>query len=139
MPAHRSKTPLYVRLPSAAAEKLDRAAFELKATKQDLVAGLLSRYVDPGNLDELRDLAGGTRRVVVETADDTLTVGRHSFLPAEEPDVLTLAEAAELLRVEPEAVEALVADGHLPARKVAGELRFARRAVLDWLAAGEEA
>ena len=138
MPQRQDTTPLYVRLPRVEAEKLDRAAFELKATKQDLVAGLLSRYVDPGNLEELRPLAGGTRRVVAETADDTLTVGRHSFLPAEEPDVLTLEDAAELLRVEPEAVEALASAGELPARRVAGEWRFARRAVLDWLAGDKE-
>lgn len=37
---------LYVKLPRAAAEKLDRAAFELKAHKRDLVAGLVERYIE---------------------------------------------------------------------------------------------
>lgn len=52
-------TALYVRLPKAEAEKLDRAAFTLRARKRDLVAGLVARYVDPATrqgLDELRTL-----------------------------------------------------------------------------------
>src|SRR3954453_15781173 len=80
---------LYVRLPVDEADKLDRAAFALKAAKQDPVARLLARHVDPSSpagLDALRDLAGAAkqgRRVTVETADDTLTLGRHEVRPAE--------------------------------------------------------
>lgn len=140
--AARPTTPLYVRLPAEQAEKLDRAAFALKASKQDLVAGLLARYVDPSSpagLATLREMTsgGGTRRVTVETADDTLTVGRHSFLPAEPPEVLTLEEVADLLKVEPEIAAALAESGELPGRRVGEEWRFARRAVLDWLAEKE--
>ena len=47
---------LYVRIPRAEAEKLDRAAFELGASKQDLIAGLVSRYVRPGSAAGLRSL-----------------------------------------------------------------------------------
>jgi excisionase family DNA binding protein len=131
---------LYVRLPVDEADKLDRAAFALKAAKQDLVAGLLARYVDPSSpagLDALRDLAGAAkqgRRVTVETADDTLIVGRHEFRPAEPPAVLTAGQAAELLQVDEEAVTALADAGELPGRKVGGAWRFARQALLDWLA-----
>jgi excisionase family DNA binding protein len=139
--APRATTPLYVRLPAAEADKLDRAAFALKASKQDLVAGLLARYVDPSSpsgLSNLREVAGGagTRRVTVETADDTLTVGRHSFLPREAPEVLTLDEVAELLKVDHDTAAALADRGELPGRRVGREWRFARRAVLDWLASG---
>ena len=138
-----SKTPLYVRLPHAEAAKLDRAAFELSASKQNLVAGLVARYVDPSSpsgLDALREIAGdaGTRRVTVETADDSIAVGRHSFLPAEAPEVLTADEAAVLLKVGTEVVLALAEEGRLPARRVGDGWRFARRAVLDWLAEGED-
>jgi hypothetical protein len=52
---------LYVRIPRSEAEKLDRAAFELKARKRDLVSALVARYVDPSTgegLDRLRALAG---------------------------------------------------------------------------------
>ena len=140
--ASRPTTPLYVRLPAEQAEKLDRAAFALKASKQDLVASLLERYVDPSSpagLATLKEMTsgGGTRRVTIETADDTLTVGRHSFLPAEPPEVLTLEEVADLLKVDREVVAALAESGDLPGRQVGEEWRFARRAVLDWLEARE--
>jgi excisionase family DNA binding protein len=123
------KRPLYVRLPSAAAEKLDRAAFELKTTKQNLVAELVEAHLP----------LASTRRVVVESMDDALTVGHHSFVPAEALDVLTLAEAAELLRIDEQTVAKAAERGELPGRKLGGEWRFARSAVLRWLAgAGEE-
>jgi excisionase family DNA binding protein len=121
--------PLYVRLPSAAAEKLDRAAFELKTTKQNLVAELVEAHLP----------LAATRRVVVESMDDALTVGHHSFVPAEALDVLTLADAAELLRIDEQTVANAAERGELPGRKLGGEWRFARSAVLRWLAgAGEE-
>jgi hypothetical protein len=88
----------------------DRAASTLKRSKQDLVAGLLPTY---GDLDTLR-------RVTVETTQDGLTVGHAEFRPLAPPDVLTVAELAE--------------QGELPGRKLAREWRFARDAVLDWLA-----
>ena len=141
--AVESKIPLYVRLPRAEAAKLDRAAFELAASKQNLVAGLVARYVDPSSasgLDALRELTGdaGTRRVTVETADDSIAVGRHSFLPTETPEVLNVDELAALLKVEPAVVEALAEERRLPGRRIGNEWRFARRAVLDWLAEGDE-
>lgn len=55
---------LYVQIPRSEAEKLDRAAFELKSHKRDLVAALVSRYVDPSTpagLDRLRALGAHTR------------------------------------------------------------------------------
>jgi excisionase family DNA binding protein len=130
------RTPLYVRLPTAAADKLDRAAFELRTSKQDLVAGLVSRYVDPESpqkLAALRRIGGGTRRVVVESADDTMTVGHHSFVPAQEPAVLTAAEAADLLRIDESLVEGMAASGELPGRLLGDEWRFNRAALLRWL------
>ena len=58
------RSPLYVQLPKSEAEKLDRAAFELKAHKRDLVAALVARYVDPTTregLVRLRDLGAPGR------------------------------------------------------------------------------
>src|SRR4051794_3146369 len=66
---------------------VDRAAFERKVPKQDLIAGLVADHLDAG--------AAGPRRVAVELADDGLTVGRHEFRPAPAPEVLTVAEVAE--------------------------------------------
>jgi excisionase family DNA binding protein len=107
--------PLYVRLPTPEAEKLDRAAFELKTSKQDLVAGMI-------------------RRFTVETADDGMAIGHAAFRPFAPPDVLTTADLATWLQVDEQAVADLAEQGELPGRKLAGEWRFAREAVLDWLA-----
>jgi hypothetical protein len=55
---------LYVQIPRSEAEKLDRAAFELKSHKRDLVAALVSRYVDPSTpagLERLRALGAHSR------------------------------------------------------------------------------
>ena len=121
------RTPLYVRLPQAQAERLDRAAFELKASKQDIVSGLIARYVDPGATDRLR-------RVVIEAGEEPMATGRHTFIPSAPAEVLTLAQLAELLQVEEDAARELADAGEIPARRVGGEWRFARSAVLRWLA-----
>lgn len=124
------RTPLFVRLPSAHAERLDRAAFELKASKQDIVSGLIARYVEPGSTDRLR-------RVVIEAGEEPMATGRHSFTPADPGEVLTVAQLADLLQVDEDAARELAEAGEVPGRQVGGEWRFAREAVLRWLA-GEE-
>ena len=123
-----SEKPLFVRLPAAEASKLDRASHELKIAKKDLVTALVARHVDPQRLDSLR-------RVVVEMGRDELTVGRADFRPHEQPEVLTLEQAAELLQVPPEAAAELADAGELPGRKIGDDWRFSRRAVLAWLGA----
>jgi hypothetical protein len=63
-PERAETSPLYVQIPKREAEKLDRAAFELKAHKRDLVAALVARYVDPSTgegLDRLRALGAPAR------------------------------------------------------------------------------
>src|SRR5829696_8166670 len=121
--------PLFVRLPSAAAERLDRAAFALGASKKDVVAALLERHVDPDSADGLASL----RRVVVETGEPELVVGRHAFRPAEQPEVMDAAQVAELLQVAEADVVALAEAGDLPARRIGDAWRFSRAAVLEWL------
>src|SRR4051812_11820171 len=118
------RTPLYVRLPVAEADRLDRAAHALRRSKQDLVAGLLTAY---GDVDTLR-------RVTVETTDDSLTVGHAEFRPLAPPDVLTVEQLAEWLQVEPDAIAELAEAGDLPGRKLGGDWRVARGAVLARLA-----
>jgi excisionase family DNA binding protein len=49
------------------------------------------------------------------------------------PQVLTLVETAELLRLPTAAISELVDRGQLPGRKIGEEYRFLRRAVEDWL------
>jgi excisionase family DNA binding protein len=112
-------SPLFVRLPAASAEKLNRAAFELKTPKRELVTELVDRYLG---------------------ADD-MVIGRaapESAAPeAREPDVLTLGQLAQLLQVEEATVRSLAAKGDLPGRRLGRDWRFSRQAVLDWLATPE--
>jgi excisionase family DNA binding protein len=117
---------LFVRIPQAHARALDRLAFESRRPKQAVVTELLSRHF--GEPDD--------RRVTIETlGEPAAVIGRHAFRPFE-PDVLTLEEVAELLCVAPEAVAELASSGELPGRRIGGAWRFARVAVLDWLAQG---
>ena len=126
-------SPLFVRLPSEEAEKLDRAAFELKTPKAKLVAGLVARYVDPSRPEAL----AGLRALPLD--EERAVVGRYSFRPADDGDVLNMEEVARLLRVGEQTVRRLAAAGDLPGRKIGRGWRFSRRAVLDWLAAPERA
>lgn len=119
-----TRKPLYVRLPETEALRLDEAAHRLKRSKQDLVASLITTY---GDLDTLR-------RVTVETTDDRLTVGHAEFRPFSPPDVLTVDELAAWLQTDAGTIAKLADDGELPGRKLGDEWRFARDAVLDWLA-----
>ncbi|MEA2449519.1 MAG: hypothetical protein QOG63_1451 [Thermoleophilaceae bacterium] len=121
------RTALYVRLPQSHADKLDRAAFELKLSKQDLVAGLV---------EDMKIAPGFTRRrTEVVEVDDTPVIGRASFMPGGPPEVLALDGAADLLQVEPDVVEAMAAAGELPGRKLGDDWRFSREALLRWLGA----
>jgi excisionase family DNA binding protein len=116
--------PLFVRLPALEAEKLDRAAHSLRLPKKDLVTALIARHLDP--VDQ--------RRVVVELGNDQLTVGHASVRPAEPPEVLTPAQLSELVQVSADDLAAMAEAGELPGRRIGGEWRFSRAAVLAWLA-----
>ncbi len=64
-----------------------------------------------------------------------MTVGRHAFTPSAPAEVLTAAQAAELLRVEEAEVVALAGRGELPGRRIGDQWRFSRTALLAWLGA----
>ena len=133
----RPTTPLFVRIPQAQARALDRLAFETRRPKQAVVSDLLSRYIEGPD----------DRRVAIDTAVDAGDPrGRYAFWPddppppplatASTPEVLTLEEAARLLRTEPGEIEALAGDGAIPGRLIGGQWRFSRAALLAWLAHG---
>jgi len=127
---------LYVRLPQPEADKLDRAAEALATNKKTLVTTLVSHYVDPDSqegLDRLRDIASPSRRVTVVLPETGMTVGHHAFIPAELPDVLTPAQAAQLLQVPEDEIIALAEAGTLPAKRIGDHWRFARPALIAWL------
>jgi len=110
-------TPLYVRLPQREAELLDRAAFDGKVSKRELVTSMVQRY-----LDESKPMP-------------ELVLGRAELRPVSALDVLTVEQAAALLQVEPAEVAALAEAGELPGRRIGGAWRFPRAALLEWLSA----
>ena len=107
--------PLFVRLPTEQAAALDQLVDMTGRRKQQVVSDLLGERLGVGRIDIRED-----------TQPDR-------------QDVLTLEEVAELLRLPLEAVARRAEEGELPGRAFDGEWRFARTAVLDWLAAGERA
>jgi excisionase family DNA binding protein len=107
------RVPLFVRLPREQAAALDRLVDSTGRRKQHLVSDLLADPLAVGHI-EITESAG-----------------------AEE--VLTLQEAAALLRLPEEAVRTRALAGDLPGRAFGEEWRFARAALLAWLAGDETA
>jgi excisionase family DNA binding protein len=114
----KERTPLFVRLPRSQAAALDRLADATGRRKQSLVSELL-----------------GDRLAAVRP----LSVGRIEVTNARQAgdEVLTLDEAAALLKLPADAVRTRAEEGDLPGRRLGNEWRFARSAVLAWLADGE--
>ncbi len=65
-------------------------------------------------------------------SEDGLIVGRVA-LREETPEVLTIGEAASLLRLDEDQVLQAAQQGELPARRIASDWRFSRLALLSWL------
>ena len=128
---------LYVRLPHAEFDKLDRAAEALATNKKAIVTTLVSQYVDPDTaqgLDHLRSaLNAPHRRVTIDLPKEGMAVGHHAFTPAPAADVLTPAQAAELLQVSEEELLELAEAGSLPGRRIGAQWRFSRPALIAWL------
>jgi excisionase family DNA binding protein len=103
------RVPLYVRLPREQADALDQLVDSTGQRKQQLVSDLLADRLQLGRIEIHED---------------------HEEPTAE---VLTLEEVAKLLRLPTEAVATGAAEGELPGRRLGGEWRFARSAVLRWL------
>jgi len=122
-------TALFVRIPSAQAEKLHRAADVLGTPKRELITKLVAQF-DPDDPVWTREVAG-----TLASAQAEWSVGQHSFRPASELEILTPAQLAGLLQIEEETVVELAEQGELPGRKVGEEWRFSREAILAWLAA----
>jgi excisionase family DNA binding protein len=132
------KTPpegaLYVRLPAAAVEKLHRAAQALGMRKKDLVAGLVSRYVDPDSQRGLSALGSlSTRKVTVDLGDVGPTLGSYSFQPYDPPEVMNAEQAAQFLQIDEAVVIEMAESGKLPGRKLGAVWRFSRAALVAWL------
>ncbi len=107
------RVPLFVRLPREQATALDRLADSTGRRKQHVVSDLLA---------------------------DQLAVGRLEIVDrARAEEVLTLEEAAGLLRLPVETIRASALTGELPGRAFGEEWRFARTALLTWLGGDDRA
>ena len=134
-----AESALYVRIPAAAIDRLSRAAEALGVHKKDLVAGLVTKYVDPDSprgLDALGSLSQ-PRRVTVEMNDAGPTLGSYSFQSYDPPEVMSAEQAAQFLQVELAVVVELAEAGQLPGRKLGRDWRFSRAALVAWLAQPE--
>jgi excisionase family DNA binding protein len=107
-------------LPRDQATALDRLADATGRHKQHLVSELLADRLTPG--------AGSVSvgRIEVANTPDVRT-----------DEVLTLEEAAALLKLPADAVRSRAEGSDLPGRRFGKEWRFARMAVLAWLADGD--
>jgi excisionase family DNA binding protein len=134
-----SETALYVRLPATAVDKLDRAAEALGVHKKDLIAGLVTKYVDPDTRHGLHALGALSqpRRVTVELGDSGPTLGTYSFQPYDPPEVMNAEQAGQFLQIGEQVVIELAEAGRLPGRKLGPAWRFSRAALVAWLATPE--
>jgi excisionase family DNA binding protein len=133
------ETALYVRLPSTAIDKLDRASEALGLPKKDIVAGLVSRYIDPDSQRGLHALGTLSQRgrITVDLGDPAPTLGTYSFQAYDPPEVMNTEQAAQFLQIEEAAVIELAEAGTLPGRKLGAVWRFSRQALVSWLAGPE--
>src|SRR5689334_1979499 len=136
------KTPpesaLFVRLPTDAVEKLQRAAEALGMRKKDLVAGLVSRYVDPDSRRGLTALGAlATRKVTMDLGETGPTLGSYSFQAYDPPEVLNVEQAGQFLQIDAEVVVEMAEAGKLPGRKLGAAWRFSREALVKWLSTPE--
>jgi hypothetical protein len=142
---------LFVRLPATAVGKLDRAAEALGMRKKDLVAGLVSKYVDPDSRRGLSVLGAlATHKVTVELGPRDPTVGAYSFQPYDSssprpetpPEVLSAEQAGQLLQIGEAVVREMAEAGKLPGRRLGfgpgAVWRFSRAALVAWLSGPEK-
>jgi excisionase family DNA binding protein len=112
--------PLYVKLPQNAVDKLDRAVQELGLAKKDIVAGLVTKYLDP-------------------LSSPTASTGSYSFRAYDPPEIMTAEQAGQFLQIEEKNIVELAESGKLPGKKLGPVWRFSREAILAWLAAPDDA
>ena len=140
-PASQPEGALYVRLPAQAFSKLDRASTALGVHKKDLIAGLVTKYLDPDSRQGLAAVGtlAAPRRINLELSDNPPAVGAYSFQPYDPPEVLNPAQAADLLQLDQKLVIELAEAGQLPGRKLGTNWRFSRAALVAWLSTPEKA
>ncbi|MFN0249417.1 MAG: helix-turn-helix domain-containing protein [Kofleriaceae bacterium] len=116
------ETPLYVKLPQSAVDKLDRAAEELGLPKKEIVAGLVTKYLEP----------------LSSPSATTAGYSFRSYDPPDLPEVMNAEQAGQFLQIDERNVIELAEAGKLPGRKLGPVWRFSREAILAWLATPDE-
>jgi hypothetical protein len=125
---------LFVRLPATAVDKLRRAAEALGIRKKDLVAGLVSKYVDPDSSRGLSALGAlSSHKITVDLGAPGPTRGSYSFQPYDPPEVMNAEQAGQFLQIEEAIVVEMAEAGKLPGRKIGIAWRFSRAALVAWL------
>lgn len=135
-PPPATEAALFVRLPAAATEKLHRAAEALGMRKKDLVASLVSRYVDPDSRPGLNALGTlAANRVTLDLGGAGPTRGSYSFQPYDNvpPEVMNAEQAGQFLQIDEKVVVEMAEAGKLPGRKLGTAWRFSRAALVAWL------
>lgn len=110
---------IYFRLPDRLARKLDSAAARLGASKRDILSALVDDHLDIEDND-----------LIIRSHSATANA-TSSSVP--EHEVLTVDEAATLLRVSADDVLGLLESGELRARRIGEHWRLTRTALMDWL------
>jgi excisionase family DNA binding protein len=130
---------LFVRLPAEAVEKLQRAAEALGMRKKDLVAGLVSKYVDPDSRRGLTALGAlSTHKITLDLQEPGPARGSYSFQPYDPPEVMNAEQAGEFLQIDEAVVIEMAEAGKLPGRKLGSAWRFSRAALVAWLSGPEK-
>jgi excisionase family DNA binding protein len=108
---------LFVRLPASEGRQLEMAVAASGKTKRQLVSEAVREHL----------------------TDDGLVVG-HASIQETGDEVMTVGEAAVLLKLDESTVLAAAESLDLPGRQIDGHWRFSRSAVLAWLSGdgGEE-
>ena len=127
------ETPLYVRLPTNAVDKLRRAAEQLRMHQKDLVAELVTKYVDPDS-PRLGELA--PKRGVHPVGGPMM--GSYSFQPYDPPEIMSSEQAGQFLQIDEKNVIELAESGKIPGKKLGPVWRFSREALVAWLSTPEK-
>jgi excisionase family DNA binding protein len=102
--------------------------------KKDLVAGLVTRYLDPET--GLGPVA--TQRKPLDTRDGDVMLGSYSFQPYDPPEIMNAEQAGQFLQIDEKMVIELAEAGKIPGKKLGPVWRFSREALVAWLSTPEK-
>src|SRR5256885_1193104 len=90
---------------------------------------------EPGGGTRLRYRVFNVALQPIRVWEDEKPRNSGYVVPTNHPEVLSLEEAAALLRVKPNDIKEMAEAGELPGRKVGSQWRFSHTALMNWLQA----